>query len=111
MWGLAFIIAVARFVISDFDGSLEVVDVFFVIELVDFIVQKIVDTIRIVIDLLILDQQDQFSETEIDELKIAFAAFADNQNVAQFEEMYLKKGRSYSYFVLPAAAGTRLKRS
>lgn len=36
----------------------------------------------------------------INEIKIRFAAYADSGNVASFSEMFLKKGRSYSYIVV-----------
>lgn len=41
----------------------------------------------------------------VNEIKIGFAAYVDEQNVAQFDELFLKKGRSYSYVLLPKGAG------
>jgi alginate O-acetyltransferase complex protein AlgF len=43
----------------------------------------------------------------VNEFKIAFAAYAGEQKVASFDEMFLKKGRSYSYVLLPNGAGYR----
>lgn len=43
----------------------------------------------------------------VNEFKIAFAAYAGDQKVASFDEMFLKKGRSYSYVLLPDGAGYR----
>lgn len=43
----------------------------------------------------------------VNELKIAFAAYSGEQSVADFPEAFLKKGRTYSYVVLPSATGLR----
>lgn len=43
----------------------------------------------------------------VNEFKIAFAAYAGEQKVASFDEMFLKKGRSYSYVLLPEGDGYR----
>lgn len=43
----------------------------------------------------------------VNEFKIAFAAYVGEQSVATFDEMFLKKGRSYSYVLLPQGAGYR----
>lgn len=43
----------------------------------------------------------------VNEFKIAFAAYIGDQSVATFDEMFLKKGRSYSYVLLPQGAGYR----
>ena len=43
----------------------------------------------------------------VNEFKIAFAAYAGDRKVASFEEMFLKKGRSYSYVLLPDGSGYR----
>lgn len=49
----------------------------------------------------------QTSGRMVNEFKIAFAAYAGEQKVASFDEMFLKKGRSYSYVLLPDGAGYR----
>lgn len=43
----------------------------------------------------------------VNELKIAFAAYHDDNKVAEFPEVFLKKGRTYSYLILPAETGVR----
>lgn len=43
----------------------------------------------------------------VNEFKIAFSAYAGDRKVASFDEMFLKKGRSYSYVLLPDANGYR----
>ena len=43
----------------------------------------------------------------VNEIKIGFAAYAGEQNLARFDELFLKKGRSYSYVVIPSGAGVR----
>jgi alginate O-acetyltransferase complex protein AlgF len=43
----------------------------------------------------------------VNEFKIAFAAYAGDRKVASFDEMFLKKGRSYSYVLLPEGSGYR----
>lgn len=43
----------------------------------------------------------------VNEVKIGFAAYAGEQNVATFNELFLKKGRSYSYVVIPEGSGYR----
>ena len=52
-------------------------------------------------------QRDQTGSRMVNELKIAFAAYADNEKLIDFDELFLKKGRSYSYALLPAANGYR----
>ncbi len=37
---------------------------------------------------------------KVNEIKMAFSAFSDDQKMADFEKTFLKKGRSYSYVVL-----------
>jgi alginate O-acetyltransferase complex protein AlgF len=43
----------------------------------------------------------------VNEIKIGFAAYAGDRNVAQFSELFLKKGRSYSYVVIAQGSGYR----
>ena len=43
----------------------------------------------------------------VNELKIGFAAYDGDSRVASFDEVFLKKGRTYSYLVLPDAGGVR----
>ena len=49
--------------------------------------------------------KDQTGSRMVNEIKIGFAAYVDEQNVARFDELFLKKGRSYSYMLLPKGAG------
>ncbi|WP_277374199.1 alginate O-acetyltransferase AlgF [Pseudomonas sp. AA-38] len=65
---------------------------------------KTVDGQHVVVDTL---QRDQTGSRMVNELKIAFAAYADNDKLASFDELFLKKGRSYSYALLPAGNGYR----
>ncbi|MNJ81247.1 Alginate O-acetyl transferase AlgF [compost metagenome] len=51
--------------------------------------------------------QDQTGSRMVNEIKIGFAAYDDQQKVAQFDELFLKKGRSYSYVLLPQGTGYR----
>jgi len=43
----------------------------------------------------------------VNELKIAFAAYSGDNKVADFPEVFLKKGRTYSYLILPTSGGVR----
>lgn len=43
----------------------------------------------------------------VNEFKIAFAAYAGDTSIASFDEMFLKKGRSYSYVLIPQGTGYR----
>ncbi|CAD5107304.1 alginate O-acetyltransferase AlgF [Zestomonas carbonaria] len=43
----------------------------------------------------------------VNEIKIGFAAFNGEQSVARFDEQFLKKGRSYSYLVIPDGGSYR----
>lgn len=43
----------------------------------------------------------------VNELKIAFAAYQGENKLADFPEVFLKKGRTYSYLILPAGTGVR----
>jgi alginate O-acetyltransferase complex protein AlgF len=65
---------------------------------------KTVDGQHVVVDTL---QRDQTGSRMVNELKIAFAAYADNDKLSSFDELFLKKGRSYSYALLPAGSGYR----
>ncbi|MDR8013746.1 alginate O-acetyltransferase AlgF [Ectopseudomonas guguanensis] len=65
---------------------------------------KTLDGQHVVVDTI---QRDQTGSRMVNELKIAFAAYADNQQLIGFDELFLKKGRSYSYALLPAANGYR----
>lgn len=49
----------------------------------------------------------QVGNRSINEVRLGFAAFAGQQQLAVFEEVLLQKGRSYSYFLLPDRAGYR----
>ena len=49
----------------------------------------------------------QTGSRQVNEIKIGFAAYAGDQNLAKFDELFLKKGRSYSYLVIPDGAGVR----
>lgn len=49
----------------------------------------------------------QSGSRPVNEIKIGFAAYAGEQNLAKFDELFLKKGRSYSYVVIPDGAGVR----
>ncbi|ROL72797.1 alginate O-acetyltransferase AlgF [Pseudomonas vranovensis] len=63
---------------------------------------KTVDGKHVIVDPL---GKDQTGSRMVNEIKIGFAAYVDEQNVAQFDELFLKKGRSYSYVLLPKGAG------
>lgn len=65
---------------------------------------KTVDGKSVVVDTL---GQDQTGSRMVNEIKIGFAAYDDQQEVAQFDELFLKKGRSYSYVLLPQGTGYR----
>lgn len=43
----------------------------------------------------------------VNEIKIGFAAYVAEQKVAEFDDQFLKKGRSYSYVLLPQGNGYR----
>ncbi|QXH37449.1 alginate O-acetyltransferase AlgF [Pseudomonas muyukensis] len=47
----------------------------------------------------------------VNEIKIDFAAYVGNQEVASFDELFLKKGRSYSYVLLPGNRSLSLPNS
>lgn len=49
----------------------------------------------------------QASARPVNEIKISLAAFAGEQSLVGFDEAFLKKGRSYSYLVIPEAGGYR----
>lgn len=51
--------------------------------------------------------KNQTGSRLVNEIKIGFAAYAGEQSLAQFDELFLKKGRSYSYLLLPQAGGYR----
>ena len=51
--------------------------------------------------------RDQTGSRMVNELKIAFAAYAEADKLVSFDELFLKKGRSYSYALLPAGNGYR----
>lgn len=51
--------------------------------------------------------QNQTGGRMVNEIKIAFAAYAGDKSLATFDEQFLKKGRSYSYLLLPAGSGFR----
>ena len=65
---------------------------------------KTLDGQHVVVDTI---KRDETGSRMVNELKIAFAAYADNQQLIGFDELFLKKGRSYSYALLPAANGYR----
>ena len=65
---------------------------------------KTVDGQHVVVDTV---QRDQTGSRMVNELKIAFAAYAADEKLASFDELFLKKGRSYSYALLPAGSGYR----
>ena len=65
---------------------------------------KTVDGQHVVVDTI---ERDQTGSRMVNELKIAFAAYADSEQLIGFDELFLKKGRSYSYALLPAANGYR----
>ncbi|BBH45410.1 alginate O-acetyltransferase AlgF [Pseudomonas sp. KU43P] len=47
----------------------------------------------------------------VNEIKIDFAAYAQDTKVASFDEQFLKKGRSYSYVLLPGNRSMTLANS
>lgn len=47
----------------------------------------------------------------VNEIKIDFAAYVGDKQVASFDELFLKKGRSYSYVLLPGNRGLSLANS
>lgn len=47
----------------------------------------------------------------VNEIKIDFAAYVNDQEVASFDELFLKKGRSYSYVLLPGNRSLSLANS
>ncbi|MNG72445.1 Alginate O-acetyl transferase AlgF [compost metagenome] len=51
--------------------------------------------------------KDQTGSRKVNEIKLGFAAYVADQKVASFDEQFLKKGRSYSYVLLPQGAGYR----
>ncbi|MHC5350598.1 alginate O-acetyltransferase AlgF [Pseudomonas sp. A46] len=51
--------------------------------------------------------KNQTGSRMVNEIKIGFAAYAGEQNLARFDELFLKKGRSYSYVLLPQGSGYR----
>ncbi|MBF8161201.1 alginate O-acetyltransferase AlgF [Ectopseudomonas hydrolytica] len=65
---------------------------------------KTVDGQHVVVDTI---QRDQTGSRMVNELKIAFAAYADDEQLVGFDELFLKKGRSYSYALLPTENGYR----
>ena len=65
---------------------------------------KTVDGQHVVVDMI---TRDQTGSRMVNELKIAFAAYAEADKLVSFDELFLKKGRSYSYALLPAGNGYR----
>lgn len=65
---------------------------------------KTVDGQHVVVETI---NRDQTGSRMVNELKIAFAAYADADKLVSFDELFLKKGRSYSYALLPAGNGYR----
>lgn len=63
---------------------------------------KTVDGKHVIVDAL---SKDQTGSRMVNEIKIGFAAYVGEQNVANFDELFLKKGRSYSYVLLPQGSG------
>lgn len=63
---------------------------------------KTVDGKHLIVDPL---GKDQTGSRMVNEIKIGFAAYVGEQNVANFDELFLKKGRSYSYVLLPQGSG------
>ena len=63
---------------------------------------KTVDGKHVIVDPL---GKDQTGSRMVNEIKIGFAAYVGEQNVANFDELFLKKGRSYSYVLLPQGSG------
>lgn len=51
--------------------------------------------------------KNQSGVRPVNEVKIGFAAFNGEQSVATFDETLLKKGRSYSYLVVPQGGSVR----
>lgn len=47
----------------------------------------------------------------VNEIKIDFAAYVEGKEVASFDELFLKKGRSYSYVLLPGNRSLSLANS
>ncbi|WP_341304385.1 alginate O-acetyltransferase AlgF [Pseudomonas sp. TMP25] len=65
---------------------------------------KTVDGQHVVVEVI---ARDQTGSRMVNELKIAFAAYAEADKLVSFDELFLKKGRSYSYALLPAGNGYR----
>ena len=65
---------------------------------------KTLDGQHVVVDTI---EHDQTGSRMVNELKIAFAAYAGDAKLVDFDELFLKKGRSYSYALLPAGSGFR----
>ena len=65
---------------------------------------KTVDGQHVVVEMI---TRDQTGSRMVNELKIAFAAYAEADKLVSFDELFLKKGRSYSYALLPAGSGYR----
>nr|WP_314874086.1 alginate O-acetyltransferase AlgF [uncultured Pseudomonas sp.] len=59
---------------------------------------KTVDGKHVIVDPL---SNGQTGSRMVNEIKIGFAAYEAEQKVASFDELFLKKGRSYSYVLLP----------
>lgn len=51
--------------------------------------------------------QNQTGGRQINESKIAFAAYVGEQKVATFDELFLRKGRTYSYLLFAEGTGYR----
>ncbi len=51
--------------------------------------------------------KDAVGNRLINEVKIALSAFANEQLVADFPEQLLRKGRSYTYALIPVAGELR----
>lgn len=65
---------------------------------------KTVDGQHIVVDPL---GQNQTGSRMVNEVKIGFAAYAGERLLVSYEELLLRKGRSYSYALLPDGSGFR----
>jgi len=67
-----------------------------------------VDGKHVIVDPL---SNGQTGSRMVNEIKIGFAAYEAEQKVASFDELFLKKGRSYSYVLLPGGRSMSLANS
>ena len=65
---------------------------------------KTLDGKHVIIDEL---EQNQTKGRMVNELKVTLAAYSGDQKIATYKELFLRKGHSYSYLLLPSGQGIR----